>query len=212
MELARQASGDKEFRRRLLDYLQEGVDATTIQGLVDRPGVDFADWFNLLEKVNSPLEAGELRGICIRFLESYADHPGLLVVRAVTEAMSSDTDETICYQSLLSAFDLGQERYSLSEQVESGLLGVLNIALARAISLVPSLAYTINILRERGRMSLGLYTSMVHSIKPIKNERTIKIFRTHELRNATGALLDLTKRLVRRYENLDLDDEEVVNR
>jgi len=211
MELARYASDDTEFRRRLLDYLQEGIDATTIQELVDRPGVDFTDWFLLIDKINSPMEAGELRGICIRFLESYADHPGLLIIRAVTEAMCSDSDETICYQSLLSAFDLGQERYSLSEyQVETGLQGVIRIALAKAITLVPSLTFSINELRERGRMCARLYSLLVDDIKPIGDERTMRIFRAFGMKKSASLLFDTTKKLTTRYENLHLDKKREV--
>ncbi len=119
--LARTATGDEEIRRRLLDYLSEGLGGERLQELLDRRTIVLPDWWRLFEKVESPLEAGELRGICIRFLETYPDHPALLLVRAVAEAMCSDHDDRVSAQGLGSAMRSGVEKYGLpaSELMET---------------------------------------------------------------------------------------------
>ena len=89
--LARQAQHDKEIRARLLDYLQEGLGAERIEQLLGEAEVDMPAWGELVHKIQTPMDAGELRGLCIRALESYPDHPGLLLARAVAESMCSIT-------------------------------------------------------------------------------------------------------------------------
>ena len=90
--LARSAKSDKEIRTRLMDYLQEGLGSERIGRLMEQRDVQLEDWWELIEAVQTPLDAGELRGLCIRSLESSPDHPGLLFARAVAEAMCSDHD------------------------------------------------------------------------------------------------------------------------
>ena len=113
MLLARSANTDLEIRRRLLDYLSEGFGAEQIEELLRDTGIDLAGWFDLFGNVQSPLEAGELRGLCIRFLESFPDHPALLLVRAAAEARCSDHDEAASSRGVEAAIRVGLERYEL---------------------------------------------------------------------------------------------------
>lgn len=93
--LARSAQSDAEIRARLMDYLQEGLGAERIGRLLEQQDVRLAEWWELIEAVQTPVDAGELRGLCIRALESAADHPGLLFVRAAAEAMCRDHDDSV---------------------------------------------------------------------------------------------------------------------
>ena len=88
--LARSAQGDAEVKTRLMDYLQEGLGSERVGRLLEQQDVRLAEWWELIEAVQTPVDAGELRGLCIRALESAADHPGLLFVRAAAEAMCHD--------------------------------------------------------------------------------------------------------------------------
>jgi hypothetical protein len=69
----------------------------------------------MLEKIDSAVEAGELRGMAIRSLESYPDHPGLLLMRSVTEIFCSDSDESISLQMLYSSIQSSQDKYDISQ-------------------------------------------------------------------------------------------------
>ena len=93
--LARSAQSDAEIRTRLMDYLQEGLGAERIGRLLERRDVRLAEWWELIEAVQTPMDAGELRGLCIRALESAADHPGLLFARAAAEAMCHDHNDSV---------------------------------------------------------------------------------------------------------------------
>jgi ATP-dependent DNA helicase RecQ len=112
--LARNSVRDEEIRQRLLDYLQEGLGAEQLQTLIDRPDIDFAPWFDMLEKAQTAIEAGEIRGLAIRALESYPDHPGLLVLRAVSEMLCPDADDGIAHQALEVVMEQAPERYAIN--------------------------------------------------------------------------------------------------
>ena len=119
--LARQCKADEEIRRRLLDYLQEGRGSERILELCEREKVDLSEWLDLVileeeVRIESPWEAGELRGRCIRALESYAEHPGALMIRGIAEAMAIDYYWDVAYTSIRQAIMTGTEEYSISAE------------------------------------------------------------------------------------------------
>lgn len=124
---AREAEGNESFRKRLLEYLQEGVDAESIQELLDKDIVDFADWLQYVKRMNNAVEAGEIRGMAIRFLESYPDHPGLLLLRGLVECMTSDSDTVIIAQSIMTACEMGVQRYTMSNEQIDDLMDYLQL-------------------------------------------------------------------------------------
>ena len=131
--LARQAQDDDEIRARLLDYLQEGFGAEHIGQLLESEQIDLAEWHNLACKAQTPMDAGELRGLCIRALETYPDHPGLLLTRAVTESMCSDHDDTVSTQGLAAAFRTAFVDYELAQQgIEAAIDDLFDLARTRA--------------------------------------------------------------------------------
>ena len=139
--LARKAKGDSEIRARLLDYLQEGFGAENIEQLLQQGKVNLADWTRLAQKVQTAMDAGELRGLCIRALESYPDHPGLLLIRAVAEAMCSDSDQSVTAQGLKAAIQSGVVGYRLpTAELEAAFKDLFDLALTRAPGLQLPLA------------------------------------------------------------------------
>ena len=113
--LARQCCRDEDIRWRLLDYLQEGYGAESIDKLLESNEIDFDSWWELIEKTLTPMDAGQLRGICIRALESYPDHPGLLVTRAVAECRCTDHDEKVSSTGLHTAISNALFRYQINQ-------------------------------------------------------------------------------------------------
>ena len=138
--VARQARDDAEIRVRLLDYLQEGFGAEHIEGLLQNEDVELAAWWDLVSKVQSVMDAGELRGLCIRALESYPDHPGLLFARALSESMCTDHDETVSSRGIGAAIRSGVEKYGISRtDIEAAVDEMYDLASTRADDLGPSL-------------------------------------------------------------------------
>ena len=136
--LARTARTDDEIRHRLLDYLQEGMGTESLNLLLEQTEIRLEAWREMLDKVYTPVDAGELRGITIRALESYPDHPGLLLLRSVSEAMCSDADDVTASQTLHAAFQAAKERYDLpKEDLVETLSWLGDIAASRTRDLVP---------------------------------------------------------------------------
>ena len=138
--LARHASSDTEIRRRLLDYLQEGFGAERIEQLLECEEVELSAWWELVGKVQTEMDAGELRGLCIRALESDPDHPGLLLTRALAEAMCSDHDATVSSKGIGAAIRAAVETYEISRiDIESTVNEMFDLAGAKARDLGPPL-------------------------------------------------------------------------
>ena len=125
VQVGRHAREDAEIRRRVLDYLQEGLGSEHIGELLTAETVEFPPWWELVRKVKNEMEAGELRGLCIRALESQPDHPGLLFGRAVAEAMCSDHDDTITRQSIGAAVGMAKHKYAIAERDIDGAVETL---------------------------------------------------------------------------------------
>lgn len=138
--LARHARSDQEIRTRLLDYLQEGFGAERLEQLLRSSDADFGDWWDLVEKIQTPMDAGELRGLCIRALESYPDHPGLLLTRSIAEVMCSDHDDGISAQGIGAAIRAAVQSYEIPQDaVEATIDRMFDLAAARARNLGPPL-------------------------------------------------------------------------
>ena len=103
--MARVCRTDEQVRRRMLDYLTEGKNSERIARLLDSPSIDWQAWLALFDGVSpdTQMDAGELRGMLIRALESQADHPALLASRAAAEALCSDGVFDIVEQNLQTA-------------------------------------------------------------------------------------------------------------
>ena len=100
----RQCRTDEVIRQRMLEYLQEGDWAGEIGELADEAEINLLKWWKLItERAMTGVEAGELRGICIRILESDPEHPGLRLARGVLEAFCADGQETIAATEIASA-------------------------------------------------------------------------------------------------------------
>ena len=149
MDAARHGDSDDAFRRRLLDYLQEGIGAEAIQALVLQEVVSLEDWCAYAEKISNTLEAGEFRGESIRFLESYPSHPGLLLLRGFSEALCSDADDTVIRENVLAACLNALTQYSIHCDVLTAALERIFQGMAtRRIALVPTLTIILGDIEE----------------------------------------------------------------
>ena len=144
--MARVCRTDEEVRVRMLDYLTEGKSGEKISSLLNSSNIDWNGWLKLFDGVapDTQMDAGELRGMLIRALESQADHPALLASRAAAEALCNDGVFDIVEQNLqTAAANLGlyatgerlhSERDNLAEFIRK--LGYTNPSLIQATRLV----------------------------------------------------------------------------
>lgn len=141
--LARVESTDDGIRNRLLNYLQEGVGSIRINKLAEQEEVRLTDWWEIIEKLHTPVDAAELRGISAQTLNSYPRHPGLRFARAASEAMCSDHDDSFSWREFQGAVmdavemkipedtlvQLLEDLYDLSFTRAQGMLAPLTMAL-----------------------------------------------------------------------------------
>ncbi len=108
--LARQCKTDEEIRSRILSVLQEGDWAREGADLAEKSDIDWKEWWQfVLDKAQIGVEAGEMRGIFIRLLESSPSHPGLRLGRALVECWCSDRDEAVAANELKSALEFNEK-------------------------------------------------------------------------------------------------------
>lgn len=201
--LARQAESDNEIRGRLLDYLQEGLGAERIGSLLDSEEIDLPAWWELVEKAQTPMDAGELRGLSIRALESYPDHPGLLLIRAAAESMCSDRDEDVISRGIGAAIRTGIEKYGLAQtEVEAVIDALFALATTRAPDLGPPLVYALLFI-DLDESNPGLAFASKQGLKmagEINAPLAQAAVTTRKLHGVAGILATAVERVVPRYE------------
>jgi ATP-dependent DNA helicase RecQ len=113
---ARENRGDEAgFRKRILDYLQEGDVAPLIEGLADSDDFNLMDWINALMDIVTNDEAQEWRGSSARLLTSYPEQPGLLISRGYSELIISDGDVEEAVTNMKVGFGSALKNYATSE-------------------------------------------------------------------------------------------------
>ena len=137
---ATRASPDTGFRKRILDYLTEGDIAPVLEKLIDRPYFDYDAWLRATADTLGAAEAHELRGSSGRLLESYPDHPGLLLARGLSEALIPGGNLTEFTSHVASSFTFALENYSVSDDViEQGAAGLRDWLAERRVAALTAL-------------------------------------------------------------------------
>lgn len=103
--MARTCRNDKQIRQRMLDYLSEGKGAEAIEELPDAEKLEWDRLPRLFGDVEAEgqMEAGRLRGMFIRSLESNPEHPVLLLGRTIAEAACNDGEFEVIKQGMRAA-------------------------------------------------------------------------------------------------------------
>lgn len=117
---------DKVIRERVMLYFQttysEEIDkilnADSIKVDFIRDLIDGYEASNgrIIGGLRSTRDAEEIRGQVSRYLESYPDNPGLLLVRALSEVFSSDYSKDIAVSSFEAAVKYGNDQIGYSTQ------------------------------------------------------------------------------------------------
>jgi len=106
---------DKEIRETILRYLTATEYSEHLEKVIASKNAGIGRCRNLVVSVRSPNEAAELRGQVSRYLESYPDHPGLLMLRALSEALSRDKDTEVVRENFTASVSFALSTYGLNE-------------------------------------------------------------------------------------------------
>ena len=105
---------DASIRQRILRYLEATQYSEALEAILAEADAGLEKTKATFDAVRSPNEAAELRGQVARYLESYPDHPGLLMLRALSEVFCRDKNPDVVKQNFLAAIDSAEENYSVN--------------------------------------------------------------------------------------------------
>ncbi len=96
-------SGDNTFRQRILQYLEATKYSEKLEQIINDKDVGIAKCRDIFDIVCSLNDASELRGQVSRYLESYPDHPTLLMLRSLSEIYSKDKNSEVVSQNFIAS-------------------------------------------------------------------------------------------------------------
>ncbi|TFB08185.1 RecQ family ATP-dependent DNA helicase [Candidatus Atribacteria bacterium MT.SAG.1] len=111
------SSADSDIRKRILRYLEASKYSEFLEQIVADINIGIEKCKNLFASIASTNESAELRGQVIRFLESYPTHPGLLMLRSLSEVFSKDGKIVTIKQNFNAAISSAINEYGVSEIV-----------------------------------------------------------------------------------------------
>lgn len=103
------------FSQEIEDVLNEIESFANIKKLVD--GYVESETGEIIGGIQSPRDAAEIRGQVSRYLESYPDHPGLLLLRALSEIYCVNSDLDLVYQNLFAAISFSKDKYDINKEI-----------------------------------------------------------------------------------------------
>ncbi|MFN0156511.1 MAG: RecQ family ATP-dependent DNA helicase [Bacteroidota bacterium] len=110
---ATESPNDAAIRQRILRYLEATQYSEALEAILAESDAGLEKTMETFEAVRSPNEAAELRGQVARYLESYPDHPGLLMLRSLAEAHSRDRNTTIVKQNFSASISSASQNYAV---------------------------------------------------------------------------------------------------
>ena len=126
----------ESLRRRILAYLERSEFDDQLDTLVASPHGGIDELAPFTDEIVSPNHAVALRGAVTRFLESYPDVPGLLLLRALAEALAPDCRTDVVVENIEAALGFGRDQYNLAP----ALLGEALVRVAVSASKRPGSA------------------------------------------------------------------------
>ena len=123
--MARTCSEDGQIRERMLDYLSEGKGSEKIDRLLKESRLDWDEWHSLFGDIanEGQMEAGRLRGLFIRSLESNPGNPALLLGRAIAECACRDAVLDVVIGNMRAAIE-ALPRYSRENRLDQAVDGM----------------------------------------------------------------------------------------
>jgi ATP-dependent DNA helicase RecQ len=105
---------DEDIRNRILRYLEATEYSETLDELIASENAGLSKCRDIFGALRSPSEAAEVRGQVSRYLESYPDHPGLLMLRSLSEMLARDTNTDVAKQYFKASLTNAHSNYGIS--------------------------------------------------------------------------------------------------
>jgi ATP-dependent DNA helicase RecQ len=106
------------FRERILRYLEATAYSEDLEEIINDEKVGIIRCRHVVDdKVISRNAAAELRGQVSRYLESYPDHPILLMLRALSEIFLSDKNNEVVKQNFIASISSARVNYGLNDDI-----------------------------------------------------------------------------------------------
>ena len=106
---------DKDIRDRILSYLEVTEYSEDLEELITDDNVGISKCQDIFGSLRSPNEAAEVRGQVSRYLESYPDHPGLLMLRFLSETLARDANTDVAKQYFKASITFARDNYGQSQ-------------------------------------------------------------------------------------------------
>ena len=94
------ATGGEDLRARVLDYFQSTEFDEALDRLLEHQSGGLDIVLEIADEVLTSVESASLRGAVIRYLESYPEAPGLLLLRGYSEVVSADGDKEVAHEEV----------------------------------------------------------------------------------------------------------------
>jgi len=106
----------EDFRKRIIDYLETTEYTEDIKTMLENVHAIRAICEKIITDVLRPKDAHRLRGQVARYLESYPDHPGLLILRSLSEFLVEPSNTKLILQDLRNAIVYSLEDYNFDPE------------------------------------------------------------------------------------------------
>jgi len=108
---------DQDIRQRILRYLEATEYSEALEELVNDEKAGIIKCRDVFGNVRSTNEAAELRGQTSRYLESYPDHPSLLMLRSLSEVYSNDKNTEVAKQNFIASFSSALTNFRINQNI-----------------------------------------------------------------------------------------------
>lgn len=154
MLAACQAGSGEDLRHRILDYLEQTEFSEAVESILSGPRAGLGILAEVLAEIISPNDAARLRGPVARSLETYPDHPGLLLLRTATEALARDGDDQTIRENFEAFLVNARDAYGLAESEIGTATGAVLRVIARRNSGAAALVEHVLVAHTRERDAL----------------------------------------------------------
>lgn len=108
---------DNTIRQKILRYLEVTQFSENLDEILLSDNGGLNECKDLFESITSPNEAAELRGQVSRMLESYPDHPALLILRALSEIYCTEYNDDVVKQNFIASVDSAKYNFGMDLKI-----------------------------------------------------------------------------------------------
>lgn len=139
-EAVETSSDGESFRNQLMVYLEESKFTQLLMEMAKK--IEPLEWVKVASEATDVISAMQLRGACMRALESYPDHPGVLILSAFSELMIPQPSTDMAIGEFRRAIRM-LAKPPEKEDTHKAMTGFLEIISQKRLPLIDSVCYVI---------------------------------------------------------------------